>query len=207
MGVTDGASRSVGRGDTRSALLEAAAGLLDEGGMGAVTLRAVGERAGVSRQAPYKHFADKRALLSVLAARYFERLAGEMLGAADGVDGDPFGRLGAMMEAYVRVALGGPGRYRLMFGPEMRGSPYPEVHEAAKGLYWRVVGVVEECQEVGELPGRDPVELASLLYATVHGATDLTLSGHIEQEKGLGDPASLVRRLLILLRRRPTGGT
>jgi len=187
--------------------LEAAAGLLEERGMGAVTLRAVGERAGVSRQAPYKHFTDKRALLSVLAARYFERLAGEMLGAADGVDGDPFGRLEAMMEAYVRVALDGPGRYRLMFGPEMKGSPYPEVHEAARDLYWRVVGVVEECQEIGELPGRDPVQLASLLYATAHGATDLTLAGHIEQEKGLGDPVSLVRRLLGLLRQSPTSET
>lgn len=207
MVMADGSSRSVGRGDTRSALLEAAAGLLEERGMGAVTLRAVGERAGVSRQAPYKHFADKRALLSVLAARYFERLAGEMLGAADRVDGDPFRRLEAMMEAYVRVALDRPGRYRLMFGPEMKGSPYPEAHEAAKGLYWRVVSVVEECQEVGELPGRDPIQLASLLYATAHGATDLTLAGHIEQEKGLGDPASLVRRLLTLLRQSPTSGT
>ncbi len=51
-------------------MLDAAAGLLEEGGLGAVTLRAVGERVGVSRQAPYNHFADKATLLSVLAARY-----------------------------------------------------------------------------------------------------------------------------------------
>ncbi|HEX7170798.1 MAG TPA: helix-turn-helix domain-containing protein, partial [Rubrobacter sp.] len=56
-----------GNRDTRSALLGAAAGLLEGRGIEAVTLRAVGERAGVSRQAPYKHFADKEALLSVLA--------------------------------------------------------------------------------------------------------------------------------------------
>ena len=52
--------------NTRAALLGAAAGLLEGHGLEAVTLRAVGERAGVSRQAPYKHFADKEALLSVL---------------------------------------------------------------------------------------------------------------------------------------------
>ena len=52
---------------TRRALLDAAAGLLDEGGPGAVTLRAVGARAGVSRGAPYGHFADKEDLLAALA--------------------------------------------------------------------------------------------------------------------------------------------
>jgi AcrR family transcriptional regulator len=75
--------------DTRSALLGAAAGLLEEFGIGAVTLRAVGERAGVSRGAPYKHFADKEALLSVLAAGYFGRLGMEMWRAAEEAEGNP----------------------------------------------------------------------------------------------------------------------
>ena len=182
------------RGDTRSDLLESAAGLLEERGIEAVTLRAVGERAGVSRQAPYKHFVDKGELLSVLAARYFEHLAGEMISAAEGVEENPFARLEAMLEAYARVALGSPARYRLMFGPEVRGRPYPKVHEAARGLYGRLVGVVVECQEAGKLPGGDPVRLAALVYATVHGAVDLALAGHAE-EKGLDNPLALVRLL------------
>ena len=183
------------RGDTRSDLLEAAAGLLEERGIEAVTLRAVGQRAGVSRQAPYKHFVDKGELLSVLAARYFERLAEGMISAAEGAGESPFARLEAMLEAYVQVALGSPARYRLMFGPEVRGLPYPKVHEAARGLYGRLVGVVAECQEAGKLPGGDPVELAALVYATVHGAVDLALAGHAE-EKGLADPLALVRSLI-----------
>jgi AcrR family transcriptional regulator len=145
--------------------------LLDEGGVEAVTLRAVGERAGVSRQAPYNHFADKAALLSVLAARYLQRLGEGMTEAAKGAGEDPFEGLVAMMEAYVRFALENPSRYRLI------------------------------CQEAGELPGGDPVELAAILFATTHGAVELTLSGHAEEEKGLGDPTRLVRALLARLRR------
>ncbi len=192
--VPDGKMR---RGDTRAHLLEAVAGLLEERGIEAVTLRAVGERAGVSRQAPYKHFADKGELLSVLAARYFERLAEEMISAAEEAEGPPFGRLEAMLEAYAQVALASPARYRLMFGSEVRRRPYPEVHEAARGLYGRLVGVVAECQETGKLRGGDPVGLAALLYATVHGAVDLALARHAgEGEKGLGDPLAIVRSLL-----------
>lgn len=43
------------------------------------------------------------------------------------------------------------------------------------------------------------MELAAILYATVHGAVELTLAGHVE-EKGLGDPDNLVRALLARLR-------
>jgi Bacterial regulatory proteins, tetR family len=46
--------------------------LLDSGGPDAVTLRGVGARAGVSRGAPYRHFADKESLLTAVAAESWE---------------------------------------------------------------------------------------------------------------------------------------
>ena len=175
--------------------------MLEGGGIGAVTLRAVGERAGVSRQAPYRHFADKEELLSVVAAGYFERVGEEMARAAEGAEGS-FGRLDAMAAAYVNFALENPARCHLMFGPEIKRSPYPAVHEAALAVHGRFVRAVEECQEAGLLPGEDPVELAAIVYAAAHGAVDLALSGHNEEEKGLGHPLALVRRLLSHLRLR-----
>jgi AcrR family transcriptional regulator len=58
---------------TRDDLIEVATGLLDRGGVAAVTLREVGRLAGVSHNAPYKHFADKQALLAAVAARDLAR--------------------------------------------------------------------------------------------------------------------------------------
>ena len=191
--------RSTRGRDTRSALLVAAAGLLEGRGLEAVTLRAVGERAGVSRQAPYKHFADKEALLSVLAAGFFERLGLEMWRAAEEAGGNPFSRLKAVGEVYVRYALANPHRYRLMFGEKMQRSPHPEVHEAAHALYEGFVGAVADCQEVGELPARDPAGLAALIYATVHGAVDLALAGQAEEKEDLEDPLSQFHLLLFYL--------
>jgi AcrR family transcriptional regulator len=60
---------------TRDALIDAAADLLTTGGPAAVTLREVGRRAGVSHNAPYKHFADKEELLAAVAARDLDRRA------------------------------------------------------------------------------------------------------------------------------------
>ena len=45
------------------------------------------------------------------------------------------------------------------------------------------------------------MELAAVLFATTHGAVELTLAGHAEEGKGLGDPAKLVHALLAQLRR------
>ncbi|MDF3335868.1 helix-turn-helix domain containing protein [Mycolicibacterium septicum] len=52
----------------RRALLDDAAELLGAGGPAAVTLREVGAREGVSRGAPYRHFADKESLVAAVAA-------------------------------------------------------------------------------------------------------------------------------------------
>ena len=168
--------------------------------MGAVTLRAVGRAAGVSRQAPYRHFADKEDLLSAVAAGYFGELGEEMFEAAEGEGGDPISRLAAMVEAYVRFALRNPNRYRLMLGPELKGSPHPGVHEAARAVHGGFVGAVAECQKAGQLPAGDTVELAALIAATSHGALDQALAGHVETKKGQGDPQALVRLLLHHLR-------
>lgn len=188
------------KGGTRSALVRAAAELLESEGMSGVTLRAVGGRAGVSRQAPYKHFADKEELLSVVAAGYFDLLGEEMANAAKAAGDDPLACLEAIGVCYARFALKSPSRYGLMFGPELQNSTSEEFQSAAHAVHERFVGVVAECQEAGQLPAGDTVELAALLYATSHGAVDLTLSGHAETSKGLGDPAKLSRLLLARLR-------
>ena len=200
--MADRSGQQAARGGegTRSVLLRAAAGLLEEGGMEAVTLRAVGRAAGVSRQAPYRHFADKEDLLSAVAVGYFERLWDGMGAAAERAGGDPMSRLDAMGEAYVRFALQNPNRYRLMLGPEMKGSPQPEVHVAARAVHEGFVEAVAACQEAGQLPAGDTLELAALMGAASHGAVDQKLAGHVEAVKGQGDPLALIRLLLSHLR-------
>src|SRR5947209_18285401 len=93
-------------GDLPAALLRAAGRTLEKQGMGALSLRETARRAGVSHNAPYRHFPDREALLAALAAEGYTIL-GEQL------RGKPAREMG---EAYVRFALDQPQRVRLMFG-------------------------------------------------------------------------------------------
>jgi AcrR family transcriptional regulator len=61
-------------GELRPALLRAAAKILEKEGREAISLRDLARRAGVSHGAPYRHFADRQALLAALADEGFALL-------------------------------------------------------------------------------------------------------------------------------------
>src|SRR5260370_37166177 len=69
-------------GNLREALLEAAIRLIAEVGPTAFTLREVARRAGVSHNAPYRHFRDRDDLMAAVAAQGFRELTEAMVDAA-----------------------------------------------------------------------------------------------------------------------------
>jgi AcrR family transcriptional regulator len=101
-------------GDLRAGLLSAAMGLLEEHGETALSLRAVARRAGVSPAAPYRHYADREALVSAVAAVGYRELA-EQLSAAHPTPSTP-DELASVATAYVQFALERPALFRIMFG-------------------------------------------------------------------------------------------
>ena len=147
-------------GDLPAALLRAAAKTLEKRGPAALSLRETARRAGVSHNAPYRHFPDREALLAALAAEGFGML-GERL------RGQP-GR--AMGEAYVRFALEQPQRFRLMFGGLLPMAKYPELRAAAQGAHQALVEAFKE------LPR--PELAAAAAWSLVHGLSHLLLDGH-----------------------------
>jgi AcrR family transcriptional regulator len=183
---------------TRDALLAAAAQLLDEGGPEAVTLREVGHRSGVSHNAPYKHFADKEALLAAVAARELDRRSAALSAIVAGRR--PAGAaVQAMMRGYVAWALEFPQRFKLVYGSWSKDSE--ELGVAAGTARALFTGVVTAAQRAGQLPAGDPERLASLLLALTHGAVDLALAGHLSPTgKGHATPAELADDLLGYLR-------
>jgi AcrR family transcriptional regulator len=183
---------------TRDLLVAAAVKLLDAGGPAAVTLRAVGEAAGVSHNAPYKHFTNKEDLLAAVASR-------ELAQQARNIDngkklGGPAERLHKMMRSYVRWAVAYPERFKLTFGRWSEGTA--ELGEAASAATSGLVALVAEAQAAGELPAGDPERMAALLLSLAHGAADRAIGGHLSAKgKGHADPQDLVDDLFLHLKR------
>lgn len=183
---------------TRSLLVAAATDLLDAGGPESVTLREVGHRAGVSHNAPYKHFANKEALLAGVAAEELAKL-GETL-AALRKDDLPEGEvLRAALRRYVAWALAHPARYQLVFG--VWSEPFEDLAVAAESSHRTLIDIVEAAQLAGQVPPGDTERMTALLQALVHGAIDLTVIGHLAiGGKGNADADGLVDDLLRYLR-------
>src|SRR4029079_6936565 len=119
-------------GDLRRAIVKAALEILRETQSLEFSLRELARRAGVSHNAPYKHFADKRDLLAAVSAAGFDMLTKRMAREIAALR-DPQARLSAMMGAYIRHGVQNPALYRLMFGGYLSGPELarPAIEQAA----------------------------------------------------------------------------
>ena len=181
------AAPSYHHGTLRSALLEDANVLLNETGQEALSLRALARRAGVSPRAPYRHFLDKEALLTALAAEAFTAF-GTALAAAD-LAAEPGRELEAQAIAYVRFALEAPGRFQLMFGP--RRVVGNEGLTAAKEAAF---GVLQARVDLMAAPGDDNRAHAVGYWALAHGLAVLFLDGRVRDELD-GTDDEIMRRV------------
>lgn len=184
--------------NTKGRLVAAASDLLDAGGQGAVTLRAVAEMVGLSHNAPYRHFRDRSALLAAVAERDFDGLRQAFEAEGDDLkDARPPLRSAAMvLVAYAREH---PARYRLLFSDPDLPSGGGAMEIAALGAFQAFDAIVQRCQADGRLRPIEAARLTGLIYATLHGAIDLELGARAREAKGLGSVEATVDLLLELL--------
>jgi AcrR family transcriptional regulator len=177
--------------------------LVREAGPAGVTLREAARRAGVSSAAPYRHFADKEALVAAVAEEGFRALGAAMAEVVR-KHRDPLAQLEALGVAYVRFAVGHPSHYRVMFGPEVPDKrAHPGLHEVATGTFNALVSVIAACQATDRLRAGDPTELAEAAWALTHGLADLVIDGHLLRGRPAPAPSDverLARRVVRLLR-------
>lgn len=188
------ASRAETAAATRTALLEAAAGLLDEGGLEAVTLRAVGSRAGVSRGAPYGHFADKEDLLCALAVEQWEDLTRDLERLQADPDLSGRERLKRALVLMLGVARHRPHVYGLMFAtpsrdPELLIDAASRSQEVFLSMVADVVGP------------KDARRTGALLMSTAHGIAGMERSGQLNPAKWGASGDELVEMLIATLGR------
>ncbi len=162
-------------GNLREALLQAALQLVGEVGPAGFTLREVARRAGVSHNAPYRHFPNKDELLAAVAAQGFHELGEAMAGAAQ-AGSTALERLQRSGCAYVAFALRRPEHFTVMFDAPVVKSKNPASVEAGEKAYAMLVSFVEDCQKSGELPPGEPMARALVAWSLVHGIAKLAIA-------------------------------
>ena len=153
-----------------------------------LSLREAARRAGVSAMAPYRHFADKDALLAAVATIGFERLA-QALRAGES---DKAGKaaLTAQGVAYVAFACANPALFRLMFGANAPAKT-GELARASQASYALL------SDRVAETDGAESVQVRTLAnWALVHGLAMLAVDGQMQRFGG--DPVEWAERIASL---------
>ena len=166
-------------GDLANALIEAALAAVELGGAADLSLRALAERLGVSRAAPYRHFADRDALLAAVAARGFEALC-DGYEAALSAPGDGAFTLRAATRFYMDFARSRPGLHALMFQTDyLNRTPPPAVLiPPANRAYELLMRLVART-----VPGADDRTLKArtiTLWSTSFGFVSLRAAGRIK---------------------------
>ena len=159
-------------GDLRTALEAAALELVAEKGAHGFSLSEASRRAGVSVAAPYKHFADREALLAALAWRgYVEqrRRFTEAIAAA----ATPVDKLAAFAGAYVRFAGDRRALFDITFSSGLEKSRYESIATAGDEVF----AVVLAPAALLRIEAADAADLAFSVVASAHGYATLLLEG------------------------------
>src|SRR5215470_3804831 len=177
-------------GDLRRAIVSAALEILSETQTIEFSIRELARRAGVSHNAPYKHFADKRELLAAVSAAGFETLTKRMTREVVG-HSHARAQLFAMLRAYVRHGVENPALYRLMFGGYLSGSDNsrPAIERAAaektKALFAGAITGGALGRAIPNTPRKAGKIDGAILacWSLVHGLTLLLIDGIVGPRK------------------------
>lgn len=163
--MPEAAKNTYHHGDLRTALISTAMGMLERGE--AFSIRAVAREAGVSATAPYRHFPEREALESALAAQGLRDLKADLIRDRElPTSAEELADFGV---AYVEFALRRPALFRLMFGNECNTEDEERVRAAAD------VHELLAAAITGVFPGSSPLDLALGGWGVVHGLAFLYL--------------------------------
>jgi AcrR family transcriptional regulator len=177
-------------GDLPRAIVKAAMEILCETQSLDFSLRELSRRAGVSHNAPYKHFADKRELLAAVSAAGFEALTKRMTREI-GATSNARTQLFVLLRAYINHGVENPPLYRLMFGGYLsgpdQGRPGIERSEAekTKDLLAAVIVAGGLGRPIPNTPRNEKKIAGAILacWSLVHGLTLLLADGLVGPKK------------------------
>ncbi len=169
--------KSFHHGDLKRVLAEVALELLDEHGVGGVTIRAVAKAAGVSHAAPVNHYKDRGALLTALTKTQFDALEHEIEVRLARTESNPNPGIEVFASVIMDFGFRYPHRYKLLWNADLVDHADPELLSVMDRIYDRL------CAEFSKVVPAHTVDkdtYAVALWSMLHGYVDMRLSGMFE---------------------------
>lgn len=178
-------------GGTRQRLIAVTRGMIDAAGVDSVSMRDLGRAMGLSRTAVYRHFADKDTLLAAVATEDFRALSDSLAGLRNGID-DPRELVHEILHRFYDFGMASHERFGLMFFRHWEREVHEDLDGAARELFAVIHRAIEQAHGQGVPGGRSPRQLTAMSAAFVTGLVEFNRAGHVEPEKGFGDPSGLI---------------
>ncbi len=161
----------MGERPARERIVEAALGLIVERGLGGVTMTAVAEAAGVSRQTVYNHFEDVDGIVGEAITTHQADSIGALEALLSTVD-SPAGRIEHLVRHTAALAAHGHRAPGMQYGLSPGVQEVLDRHTAeVRSL---IAGILRDGIERGEFrPDLDPAADAVLIQRVLEGVGDL----------------------------------
>ena len=173
-------------GDLKNALIEEALCMVQEDGVGSISLRDITQRVGTSRSAIYRHFASKDALMQAVIMAGFEKLDRHLRPVLERKELSIIERFHMMAERYIDFAKTYPALYRMLFGDQAM-KEREEAHDIYDTTqptgFYLLKSLVDEAQQAGLLRKEDPMLQSTVIWAMMHGQATLLIDGHIHVQE------------------------
>lgn len=165
----------------RETVLRAAVDYIADHGPDGLSFRQVAQAAGVSHQAPYHHFTDRKGIFQAISVEGYEIFNAAMTGA---LANDPDDPSTALLEAYVDFALDHRGHFRVMFRPDLCSvDDDPELAQLHDRSFGILVDLVREI--LGPQASIDDIRArTTAMWALAHGLATLLIDGPLENMVG-----------------------
>jgi AcrR family transcriptional regulator len=177
-----------------AAILDAVRDLMAEGGIEAISMRAVADRVGVTATALYHYFQNKQDLVDRVVRGAFERFGAELEDAARREPLGSMARVAALGEAYLRFAVENETYFRVIFRIDVKDPPAMEDLPGGGG-YPLLRQCVTDAMASGAMRPADPDLVAHYLWMLVHGIVTLALSCRLRGCEGcrgdVGEPTPM----------------
>lgn len=168
-------------GNLAESLLDAVDELATKFGLEAVTLRACAKLVGVSPSSAFRHYTDKRALLTAFATKALHQLSDSMNSAKLKAMADRNNAFLAVGLAYIQFALDKPAFFRAMWREETIYTNDVHYRAATNQLSAHLQGGFANTIEDNDPNCFSAQEI--LAWSSVHGLANLYVEGAIGKEE------------------------